>query len=64
MHRVYGLVMFVAGVGCLLVGGYLLYTEYLASLFNWQDMLFAGGACLFGYLLIMAGYRMSTGERF
>ena len=65
MHRVYGIVLFVAGIGFLLLGGYLLYTGYMSSgLVNWQNMLFAAGACIFGYLLTIAGYRMSSGERF
>jgi len=64
MHRIYGIVMFAAGVGFLLLGGYLLYTGYMASVMDWQNMLFAAGVCLFGYLLTMAGYRMSGGERF
>jgi len=64
MHRVYGIVLFVAGIGFLLLGGYLLYTGYMSSgLVNWQNMLFAAGACIFGYLLTIAGYRMSSGER-
>ena len=65
MHRVYGIVLFVAGIGFLLLGAYLLYTGYMSSgLVNWQNMLFAAGICIFGYLLTIAGYRMSSGERF
>ena len=65
MHRVYGLVLFVAGIGFLLFGAYLLYTAYMGSgLADWQNMLFAAGVCLFGYLLAVAGYRMSREERF
>ena len=65
MHRVYGIVLFVAGIGFLLLGAYLLYTGYMSSgLVNWQNMLFAAGSCIFGYLLTIAGYRMSSGERF
>jgi hypothetical protein len=57
--------MFVAGMGFLLLGGYLLYTRYMESrlVLNWQNILFAGGICLFGYLLAVAGYRMSREER-
>ncbi len=64
MHRIYGLVLFVAGIGFLLLGAYLLYTRYTSTVLDWQNMLFAAGICLFGYLLSIAGYRMSTGERF
>ena len=65
MHRVYGIVLFVAGIGFLAIGGYLLYTGYISSgLVDWQNMLFSAGVCIFGYLLIIAGYRMSSGERF
>lgn len=65
MHRIYGVVMFTAGVGFLVLGGYLLYTGYMSNgLVNWQNMLFAAGVCLFGYLLAIAGYRMSREERF
>lgn len=64
MHRIYGLVLFVAGVGFLLLGAYLLYTEYIGPLLDWQHLLFAAGVCLFGYLLSIAGYRMSGGDRF
>jgi len=64
MHRVYGIVMFIMGVGFLIFGGYLLYVEYIGQLLDWQRLLFAAGVCLFGYLLSIAGYRMSSGERF
>ena len=66
MHRVYGIVLFVAGIGFLLLGGYLLYTGYMGGrlVVDWQNMLFAAGVCLFGYLLAIAGYRMSREERF
>jgi len=65
MHRIYGIVLFVVGVGFLITGGYLLYTGYVNSrlLVDWQNVLFAAGICLFGYLLTMAGYRMSREER-
>ena len=64
MHRIFGIVMFVTGIGFLLMGGYLLYTEYMDNrlLVDWEDMLFAAGICLFGYLLTVAGYRMSSEE--
>lgn len=65
MHRIYGIVLFVAGIGFLVIGGYLLYTGYISSGFvDWQNMLFSAGVCIFGYLLTIAGYRMSSGERF
>jgi hypothetical protein len=64
MHRIFGIVLFVAGMGFLVMGGYLLYTGYMDSrlLLDWQNMLFAAGICLFGYLLTVAGYRMSSEE--
>jgi len=65
MHRIFGVVLFVAGIGFLLFGAYLLYTGYMSNgLVDWQNMLFAAGVCLFGYLLAIAGYRMSREERF
>ena len=64
MHRIFGIVLFVAGIGFLLFGAYLLYTGYMSNgLVDWQNMLFAAGVCLFGYLLSIAGYRMSREER-
>ena len=64
MHRIFGVVLFVAGIGFLLFGAYLLYTGYMSNgLVDWQNMLFAAGVCLFGYLLAIAGYRMSREER-
>ncbi|MBM4465553.1 MAG: hypothetical protein FJ014_08390 [Chloroflexi bacterium] len=65
MHRIYGIVLFVAGIGFLILGGYLLYTGYMDSrlVVDWQNMLFAAGVCIFGYLLAVAGYRMSREER-
>ena len=64
MHRIFGIVLFVAGIGFLLFGAYLLYTGYMSNgLVDWQNMLFAAGVCLFGYLLAIAGYRMSREER-
>ena len=64
MHRIFGIVLFVAGIGFLVMGGHLLYTEYMANrlLLDWQSILFAAGICLFGYLLTVAGYRMSSEE--
>lgn len=64
MHRVYGIVMFTASVGVLILGGYLLYTGYMNKPMDWQNMLFAAGVSVFGYLLSIAGYRMSREERF
>jgi hypothetical protein len=64
MHRIFGIVLFVAGMGFLVLGGYLLYTRFMESrlVLNWQNMVFAAGVCLFGYLLTVAGYRMSREE--
>ncbi len=64
MHRFYGLVLFVAGGGFLLVGAHLLYTGSVEGLIDWQKMLLPAGGCVFGYLLTIAGYRMSAGDRF
>ncbi len=65
MHRIYGVVLFAAGMGFLILGGYLLYTGYMNSrlVLDWQNLLFAAGVCLFGYLLAIAGYRMSGEDR-
>ncbi len=64
MHRIFGIVLFVAGIGFLVTGGYLLYSGYIRELMDWQNMLFAAGVYFFGYLLAIAGYRMSREERF
>jgi hypothetical protein len=64
MHRVFGFVLFTAGIGFILLGAYLLYVGYTSGLLDWEAILFIAGACLFGYLLAIAGYRMSIGERF
>ncbi len=64
MYRLYGLALFVAGGGFLLVVAYLLFTEYMGGLVGMQNLLFPVGGCLFGYWLTIAGYRMSTGDRF
>ena len=61
MHLVYGLVLLVAGVGFVLLNAYLLYTR---SLWSWEGILLVAGACIFGYLLAISGYRMSKGDRF
>jgi len=61
MQQVYGLVMFLAGVGFILLGAYLL---YIGGVLGWEDMLIVGGICLFGYMLAVTGYRMSRGDRF
>ena len=61
MSQVYGLVIFLAGVGFILLGAYLL---YVGGLLGWEDMLIVGGICLFGYMLTITGYRMSRGDRF
>jgi len=61
IQQVYGLVMFLAGVGFILLGAYLL---YISGLLGWEDMLIVAGICLFGYMLAVTGYRMSRGDRF
>ena len=61
LNQVYGLVMFLAGLGFILLGAYLL---YIGGLLGWEDMLIVAGICLFGYLLTITGYRMSRGDRF
>ena len=60
IQQAYGFVMFLAGVGFILLGAYLL---YVGGLLDWQDMLIVGGICLFGYMLTITGYRMSREER-
>jgi len=52
IHQVYGLVMFLAGVGFILLGAYLL---YIGGVLGWEDMLIIGGICLFGYALTVTG---------
>jgi len=61
IQQVYGFVTFLAGVGFILLGAYLL---YVSGLLGWEEMLVVGGICLFGYLLAITGYRMSRGDRF
>jgi hypothetical protein len=61
MHRFYGFVLLVAGIGFFLLGAYPLYTSGLGS---WQNMLLIAEPCVFGYLLTRTGYRMSKGESF
>jgi len=61
LDQVYGLVMFLAGLGFILLGAYLL---YIGGLLGWADMLIVAGVCLFGYMLTITGYRMSRGGRF
>jgi hypothetical protein len=64
MHQVFGLVMFVAGVGFILLGAYQLYTGlFTGGLLGWQDKLLVAAICLFGYMLAVTGYRMSAGNR-
>ena len=60
-NQVYGLVMFLAGIGFISLGAYLL---YMVGLLGWEDMFIVGGICLFGYMLTITGYRMSRGDRF
>jgi hypothetical protein len=64
MNRFYGLVLFLVGGGFLLASAYLLYTGYMAGLVDWQNISYSAVGCLFGYLLTIAGYRMSSGDRF
>ncbi len=61
LNRIYGLVLFLVGIGFILMGAYLLYT---GGRLGWEKMLVVGGICLFGYMLATTGYRMSGGERF
>ena len=61
MHRVYGFVLLIAGTGFVSLNAYLLYTR---RLWSWEGILLIAGACIFGYLLAIAGYRMSRGDRF
>lgn len=61
LRQVYGLVMFLTGIGYILLGAGLL---YVTGLLGWQEMLVVAGICLFGYLLAISGYRMSRGDRF
>jgi len=61
LNQVYGLVVFLAGIGFISLGAYLL---YVVGILGWEDMLIIGGMCLFGYSLTTTGYRMSRGERF
>lgn len=61
LQQIYGLVVFLTGVGFILLGAYLL---YVTGLSGWEDMLIVAGICLFGYLLAITGYRMSRGDRF
>jgi len=61
LNQVYGLVMFLAGIGFISLGAYLL---YMIGILGWEDMAIIGGMCLFGYTLTTTGYRMSRGTRF
>jgi hydrogenase/urease accessory protein HupE len=61
LYQVYGLVLFLVGVGFILLGAYLL---YIGVNLAWQKMLIVAGICLFGYMLAVTGYRMSRLERF
>ena len=63
MHRFYGLVVFVVGGGFVLMGAYSLYTGYVIGVVDLPTMVYPAGGCLFGYLLAIAGYRMSNGDR-
>jgi hypothetical protein len=61
MHQFYGLVLFLIGIGFILLGAYLLYT---GRRLGWENLLVVMGVCLFGYMLATTGYRMSRRERF
>ena len=61
LNQVYGLVVFLAGIGFILMGAYLL---FVVGISGWEDMLIIGGICLFGYMLTTTGYKMSSGGRF
>jgi hypothetical protein len=61
LNQVYGLVIFLVGLGFILLGAYLL---YVGGLLRWEEMLIVAAICLFGYMLAITGYRMSRGDRF
>ena len=61
IHQIYGLVVFLVGIGFIVLGAYLL---YIGGRPAWEAMLVMAGICLFGYLLAITGYRMSRGEHF
>ncbi|MCK4450716.1 MAG: hypothetical protein KAX26_09005, partial [Anaerolineae bacterium] len=61
IQQIYGLVVFLTGIGYILMGAYLL---YITGLLGWEGILLVAGACIFGYLLAISGYRMSRGDRF
>jgi len=61
LSQIYGLVVFLVGIGFIVMGAYFL---FVVGTLGWEDMLIIGGMCLFGYLLTITGYRMSTGGRF
>jgi hypothetical protein len=61
IQQIYGLVIFLTGIGYILLGAYLL---YIGGLLGWEEMLIVAGICLFGYMLTISGYRMSRGDRF
>ncbi len=61
IQQIYGLVVFLTGIGYILMGAYLL---YITGLLGWQEMLVVAAICLFGYMLVISGYRMSRGNRF
>jgi hypothetical protein len=63
MYKLYGVVLFIVGGGFLLIGAYSLYVGYVGGLVDWRHILYSAGGCLFGYLLTIAGYRMSMGDR-
>lgn len=61
LNQIYGLVVFLVGIGFIAIGAYLL---FVVGTVGWEDMLIIGGMCLFGYLLTTTGYKMSGGGRF
>jgi len=61
IQQIYGLAVFLTGIGYILMGAYLL---YVTGLLGWQEMLVVAAICLFGYTLAISGYRMSRGDRF
>jgi len=58
MHRFYGFVLLVAGIGFVLLGAYPFFTSGFGSR---ESVLLVAESCAFACLLTRAGYRMSKG---
>jgi len=61
MHRFYGFVLLVAGIGFMLLGAYPFFTSGFGSR---GSILLVAESCVFACLLTRTGYRMSKGECF